>query len=174
MKKILLLFISATLLLTSCSSNDDLDINITSEDLLGTWNLVKLEADLTTSTTFNGTTVKGDTELYGKEFDFTFNFTSSPNEYTSEGNFIIVTKTSFGGQTQVLETPTTAVPSLSSGDWLLKGNKLIFNESTQAVELTIRSFEANRIVLKQVINESQSQSGTSVKIKGDLIIVLEK
>ncbi len=172
MKKLLLLFIS-TLLFISCSDESDNNVDVNQSDLVGTWNLTKLEG-------FNKADVKSgvfstniDNTFFGKDYNFTFNFTENPNNYYTDGSFTLVT---IDKDDQTTEISSNTAGNLVSGEWKIENNKLVItNKTTQAsTEFTIDSFETNKLTLKETINLDQSNDHGTSKINSSLIMILEK
>ncbi|AZJ31815.1 Lipocalin-like domain-containing protein [Tenacibaculum mesophilum] len=172
MKKILFVF-SISFLLFSCSDSNDL-VEISNEDLIGKWNLIDLTSNVTNKFSYQGNTVNSTTAVYGKNYNFSMTFSENPNEYSTEGSLTLVTKTNTNGEVDTQETESSSIMDLESGEWEIKGNKLITKSNGVSSEMIIDSYTENKLVLKQKINETQTVQGVGVKIVGNATVILER
>ncbi|MGQ3678324.1 MULTISPECIES: hypothetical protein [Tenacibaculum] len=172
MKKILFVF-SISFLLFSCSDSNDL-VEISNDDLVGKWNLIELTSNVTNKFSYQGNTVKSTTSIYGKNYNFSMTFSDNPNEYSTEGSLTIVTETNTNGEVETQEIESGSIMDLESGEWEIKGNKLITKNNDVSSEIIIDSYTENKLVLKQKINETQTVQGVGVEIVGNATVILER
>jgi hypothetical protein len=142
MKKLSLLFIAFTFVLTSCSSDDgDSSGNgDVSGDIVGTW--IGVDVDYSGSTV---TQIPGAPDLVADfvgeayDVDYTLTFSENPNELVSEGSYSIELTTTTLGQSQTDNVED--LEFLSDGTWDKVGDQLtvVSNGETSTgtiVELT--------------------------------------
>ncbi len=170
MKKLLFLF-AATLLFVSCS--DDGSSNIDQGGLVGNWNLTNLEGFIKVSSNVNGESFESKTEYFGKDYDFSFSLTESPNKYNTNGSFTLVTINNDGQRT---EFNSERAGNLISGEWKIEDNKLIFtnDSNSQSTGFFIDSLEDNKLVIREEINTEQSSNEGTASYNSKLVMVLEK
>lgn len=176
MKKKILLFISALVLLSSCETNNDIDIVISESGLIGTWNIIEQTLDGSVSFTEDGQTSNLTYNAFAKDINMTLTFTDNPKKASAEGSYTLVVTTSFNGQTQTSEEPAEAINDPSElPTWELNGNNITFsNDFDLPQNLIIESFSGNKLILKAEINESESDNDESFTLKADVRFVLEK
>ncbi len=176
MKTKILLLITIVAFLTACESNDNSDINITNEDLVGEWNVTAQTLDITTTGNFQGIALTSKTTGYGKDFDFTYTFSKNPNIVAVKGKYTSVTTTSILGQpdnTQEIEVHS--VDGFDSGTWNLSGNTISITDSSNLTGIAdVIEFTGNRIKLQLTINETESINGANVSVSGEMFLTLEK
>lgn len=178
MKTKILLLLAIVTFITACESNDNDNVNITSADLIGTWNLKSQTIeDGSISMTNNGQNLSINYSAISKNIDFTFSFSENPNKLNLQGSYTFVTTASLFGQTEVEEQEiNTDLSPISSVDWSLTGGNTITiteNGELPAI-LNIEEFSANYMKLKGEIDETITESGETVKTKATIFIELEK
>lgn len=144
MKKLIVLFSALTLILTSCSSDDDSTSDINA-DIVGTW--------VGTEMVYEGTS---ETEIYGLpiEIDFTGEaydistkliFSENPNTLVSEGSYSIKLEYEQNGitETQVVEDQSF----LASGTWELNGDTLIVEDVNDSFEAKVYELTDDKLVI---------------------------
>lgn len=192
MKK--LFFTLTILFFISCSDNEE-NIDATTSDFVGTWNLTTFDIDSSTKVSYSGFSYTLDSKTFGKDFDFTFTFSETPNEYTTNGEYTLVTEYNdpYSGETESYEYPVTALESFSSGSWSIVDNKLIIENGFQQQEIdlnidtdfenqlsgiTVKSLSSNKIILEEKISQDLTQTfdgeDYSYEIDINYTVVLEK
>ncbi|ARV14495.1 lipocalin family protein [Polaribacter sp. SA4-12] len=178
MKKKILLLLTVITFLTACESNDNLDINITNADLIGTWNATEQTMELASSFTINGVTITSNSSGYGKDFDFIYTFAENPNIVAATGSYTSVTTTtsSIPGQQDIdQEIELNSIEGFDSGIWSLDGNSITISDSSgQSNTAEIVEFTGSKLKLKIAIDESQNISGINADISGEIFLTLEK
>ncbi|WP_298488826.1 hypothetical protein [uncultured Maribacter sp.] len=180
MKKLsLFLFLSATILFTSCEKDSDenqLKNSLTSEsDIIGEWDLTAYKVeDGETVTKVNGASVTQKYSSIGKDFDMQIEFSNDPNTATSNGSFISETSISILGQTQVTEIPLYTV--FNSSTWELRDGVIFFiDENNKETKMTTIESTENKLVLSYDINETiEVQEGATSTTTGKLTITMER
>ncbi|QTD38332.1 lipocalin family protein [Polaribacter batillariae] len=177
-KKILLVFVTTTLLL-ACKSNDNVDISLSNSDIVGTWNLIAFSSDASGKISSKGIDVDFTSNSVGKNFNITYTFDENPNLISAKGKFTIVTTSIANGKsTGAQEAEATAINGLGSGKWKLNKNSITFNNpdgTSNVVEVI--EFSGKNMKLKASIDQDAilpTVSGADFDIKADVFITLEK
>lgn len=177
MKIKVLLLLAVVTFLTSCEDNDNTNVNITSENLIGTWNLAsqKIE-DGSFSTTFQGQNVSFNYAAIAKDIDFTYTFSEKPNKLNLNGSYnLVATISAFGIEEIREEKVDTNLYPTAAASWSLEGNTITFTEENDLpAVLNVEEFTGNYLKLKGEINETATENGEAVTIKATIIIELEK
>lgn len=178
MKKLLFLFF--VVILVSCTQNNGINIdnntNGSASDLVGTWNVIAQGIENgTTKTTVAGQTTTITFESYGKDFNFTYVFTESPNVVVAQGTYTNVVTTTVAGQTFTQEGPSSSIDGLDSGTWILNQNSLVLvNNNGVSDEAMIEEFTPTKLILKIAFERSTNQGGIQSETKGTMYLELEK
>jgi len=166
--KSLNLLLSLTLclaFLVSCSEEEDkIDPNAS---LIGSWNLIDMQGDGTSSVEYNGQESTSEFTVTGKDLALSTEFTEEPNNYTSSGSYTAMMKVSANGQTQETEIPM--MPFILGGTWEQDGDKLIITTAGQETqEATIVELSEKVLKLKYDYEYDMSAGGMSTvySIKG--------
>lgn len=172
MKK--LFYLLTLFLVISCSDSETV-VDITEVDLLGTWNLTKYEQDIILKIDYGIINAETDTQIYGKNFDFTLSFTDTPNEFITNGEFISVVEYNDGtGNVENYDYETSSIDDINSGNWNLEDNILTISSDNKYLDLVIDSYSENKMVLKHSLNETYTDDGASFEAKTNYLIVLER
>jgi hypothetical protein len=178
MKTRILLLLTVITFLTACESNDNTNIDITSADLIGTWNATAQTLELATSAIIQGVTITSNSSGYGKDFDFIYTFSENPNIVTTSGSFTSVTNTTSNipGQSDIdQEIELNSIDGFDSGTWNLDNNTITISDSSgQTSVAEVVEFTGSKLKLKITIDESQNISGISADISGEMFLTLEK
>lgn len=136
MKKFFALLSLFSLLTAFTCENEPLDSGIldnTSTDLLGTWNLVEFNTDLTTSTNFEGQETTSNIVVTSTEVDYVLEFTGSTfstnGSYTYNTNIVV-------NEAQVSNEPYTLTNVSGSGTYST-------NENVMTIDGSFFEFEFN-------------------------------
>jgi len=170
LKKIVVLF-SATLLFTSCNS-DDAVLQIDNSQILGTWKLIELEENGTTVTTTQGTSITATLSAFGKDIDAELTFTENPNKFVSLGSYVSVITTEVLGQQITQEVPINNF--LGSGDWEINGNSMSVSTNGEEDMAEIIELNESRLKLKYTTSEETTLQGTAIKIDITVFYTLTK
>ena len=177
MKAKILLLLTIVTFLSACESNNDPNIDITSSDLLGTWNLTKqVIEDGSTTFTFSGQTLSATYEAVATNLDFTYSFSEAPNKLDLLGSYTITTNVSFLGQNdeEVQEVNTDSLP-INSVEWSLNGSSITFTENNELPTiLNVEEFSTNFLRLKGEIDQTETIDGETISIKATMYIELER
>ncbi|CAH8283137.1 lipocalin-like protein [Mariniflexile fucanivorans] len=164
MKKITILFIALALALSSCSSDDSLDI---SGDLVGTWIGVDVDYTGSTETTVSGEKIKATFVGEAYDVDYSLVFTENPNEVVSDGSYSVKLTTKYNGETEVSNTENLTF--LSSGSWNKSGNKLTIEDDNETTTATI--LELTDTTLKIAISQTENISEQGLTFKYDVKVI---
>ncbi|WP_075342729.1 lipocalin family protein [Tenacibaculum agarivorans] len=175
MKKLILLFLSISLLI-ACSDDQDGVTDISNDDIVGTWNITKSEFSGTATATVQGIPVTGSAKGTGKDYDLALTFKENPNEFSFEGTFTSVVEVSIQGQTQIVERELNSLGEVTVGTWKIENNQLFFeNGGVTSEALPIESISSNKIVVKIDIDQTfTSPQDIPVTVKGIGTVILEK
>lgn len=158
MKKLNLLFIAITLVLTSCSSDDSKPE--VSGDIVGTWDMVDYSYTGTTVTKAQGQTLSADFIGSAYNINSTITFEENPNNIISEGSFSLELTTTVSGQTSVSHVHN--LESVSGGTWELVNGELRTNSNGQTGNMKIEKLTESSLVLAVKEKQDLSQSGVSI------------
>ncbi|MEE9408564.1 MAG: hypothetical protein V3V28_10880 [Polaribacter sp.] len=177
MKTKILLILTLVTFLSSCETNNNAALNITSADLIGTWNLKsQIIEDGSLAITTQGQTLTANYSAEAKNIDFRFIFSDNPTKLNLNGKYTFVTTASFLGQNQVeeQEIDTDLVP-ITSIDWALNGNAITITENGNLpTVLNVEEFSTNYLKLKGEVDQTETDNGESVHLKATIYIELEK
>lgn len=177
MKTKILLLLTIVTFLTSCESNDDANINITSADLIGTWNLKQQSIENGSMTiTSQGQTLTATYSALAKDIDLTYTFSENPNKLNLNGSYNLVATANFLGQSETEEEKIdTNLFPIEAIDWSLKGNTLTLIEDNDfPTVLNVVEFTDSYIKLVGELDETETDGGDSYNIKATLTVILEK
>ncbi|MFY9243175.1 MAG: hypothetical protein WAO74_09120 [Polaribacter sp.] len=174
---ILALFV---LLISSCSVSDDSAIEITSNDLVGTWTarsatiddvVLNVTAPITTTLVGSG---------FGKNFNSSLTFSENPNQVAVAGqsDFELT-------YTDLLGTETTETLTfdniffnnnfgLTNGTWTLNNNTLTLNEGGEIIEIRILSFSNGLLTFETNVNQAITLNGVTSTVVGVANIQIRK
>lgn len=170
MKKLLLLFVSV-LLLTSCDKEDD-STNDTSNtasntDLfVGTWTMTDLQSQASASYAYLSQSFETPITISGKDINVELIISEDPNEYNSDGSLTVITEFTdpFGNDISE-ETETQSLEELEAGTWEIIGDTILFTSvSGEISTLIIESIDENNLVLKEMKNETETNSDFGVEL----------
>ncbi|MEO9571601.1 MAG: lipocalin family protein [Polaribacter sp.] len=177
MKTKILLLLAVVTFLTACETNDNANIDITSADLIGTWNLTQQSIDDGSMTiTSEGQTQTVTYSALAKDLDITYTFSVNPNELNLNGSYTLVATANFLGQSETEEQEiNTSLFPIKPVAWSLNGNALTFTEENDfPAVLNVVEFSENYLKLVGEINETETDGGESYNIKATITFVLEK
>ena len=176
MKSKILLLLTVITFLTACESNENINISITSADLIGTWNVTSQTVESTNTVTSQGTSATYQTSGYGKDYNLTYTFSEDPNILKTQGGYTFVVTTNLPGQPATTqETPITTVDGLDSGSWSLNDTTItVTDNNNQSSIIQVTSFTGNVLKLKISVDQEQDLFGTNIKIVGESFVTLEK
>ena len=174
MKILKILFITVlTISIVSCGDDDDAGNDVGgSVDLIGTWNAVSVNYTGTTVTEANGVSIQADFVGEGMNIDYTLNFTSNPNELTSEGSYDIELTTTILNETT---TQTfTDIEFASTGEWLLDGDQMTVTADGVTTIITVVELTATSLILNIIDVQTQNTGGATITITTDSTLVYNR
>ena len=143
-----------------------------SADLIGTWNAVSVNYTGTTVTEANGVSVQADFVGEGQNIDYTLNFSSNPNELTSDGSYDIELTTTFLNETT---TQTfTDIEFASTGEWLLDGDQMTVTSEGVTTIVTVVELTGTSLILNIIDVQTQTANGTTITITTDSTLVYNR
>lgn len=126
-------FVFCLLFLISCGKKDDAVSPATG--LIGSWKVTDISYNGTSSVNLAGEKVSTDFTGKGYDMNLVIQFKESPKEFVAAGNYSIMLKVNFFGQTT--EQPLTNVGFINSGTWSQSGNEItISGQKATVVEQT--------------------------------------
>ncbi len=162
MKITKLLFLAISILLLSCS--EDEDPLPTEEGMLGTWIITDLTYSGSTTTTVAGISpIKADFTGFGKDMDLTTTFNADPNTVTSEGSYTIEITTTVLGMSETEEVEFEE--AIMDGTWELNGKTLTVTNPGGTQEGTIVSQTSTSMKIKVSIDQTESGAGYTVRTR---------
>ncbi|HEY3402151.1 MAG TPA: hypothetical protein VGK59_02125 [Ohtaekwangia sp.] len=168
--KLFLLGIAA--LLFSCS--DDEAPLPTADGMIGVWNVTAVDYSGTSTTTFEGQTMKATFTGKGKEMDYTTTFSSSPNTVVSQGSYVIELKTTMAGQTTTEDYEFE--DAFVDGNWELDGRTLTVTNGSETQEATITKQTATNLEVRVDIDQTETDPdlGYTITQKVKAVYKLER
>ncbi len=170
MKKSILFSALCLAFLCSCDDDDE-PTRIDRSQLIGEWQLVNLDYDGSSSTSFPGLP---DTEVdftgSSSNEDYILSFDESPDTYTGMGSYDATVESD--GQTNTVNVEV----SRATGEWDLDGSTLTLStgiisyaadgssatELTEPSTITVKELSDTRMVLEQTTSETESVLGFEV------------
>jgi hypothetical protein len=130
MKKLSVLLCLFTLFFAFTCENEPLDFDAetaeTETDLLGDWDLVEFDVQVSTSTDFQGQVISSDIDVYSTTVAYTVNFTGS--NFTTNGSYSYVADIVANGMV-VEGEPYTLEDVSGSGTYSVNGNEITIDGS---------------------------------------------
>ncbi len=183
MKKLnLFLFLVATALFISCSSDDDAPFTADESLIPGEWNLTEVRSeDGKISATIQGIPVTGDYSVSGKDYTASVTFATGasendPNTLSSTGGFTLVATVTLPTQDPV-EVEEVVPSVIGSGEWTVEGNILTTIIQGETLTYEIVGLTEQTMTLKVAIDEEttiEQLNNLSVTITGSQFFVLTK
>jgi hypothetical protein len=178
MKSKILLLLLAISFLFSCEINNTSQADITTADIVGTWNLTDFRIENAVLNSITPDSAIYTASGFGKNYNGSITFSENPNKISIKGNFIFEL-TYKNGQTFTeniyLDAAlfNDAFNSVSS-TWNLDQNILSIIENGEIIEINIKEFTGSKIVIETEINQTISISNTTADVSGKAFITLEK
>ena len=174
MKTKLLLFVAVIACLYSCTNNDQGPISVSESEIVGTWNVIDYNFEGAGSYTVSGNTLSFTVRSTGKDYDFTFDFSSNPNILSATGTYTSVSEVTFLGQTTSDEFPVSSVDGFDSGTWSVNGNQFTLTANGMTSTSTITEFTGNLMTITSSIEQNQNVQGIDVTVTGTVSLTLQK
>ena len=175
MRKLRILLVAVTLILVSCSSNDDsTNANVS---IVGTWELTSFTGSGTGTTTIQMLPVTFNINANSFSENYQLIFTENPNELTSQGTFGLTIQISALGQsmTETIDDAESLLPisNTAASDWSLSGNQLTLTANGETVSLTVMELTETNLTLRVAIDEQVDANGTVVdaQLSGEIDFV---
>jgi len=121
---------------TACGNNDDVVVEDTSSDLVGTWQLTSLDYSGTSTNTIDGIPIEATHAGFAKNIDYSISFSENPNLYDANGEYIIELTTIIDGEGSTLDIELFAFEA--DGTWSLNQRELtiIRDNETEIISIT--------------------------------------
>ena len=162
------------LTLIACSKDEDTALNVNSENLKGTWNLVSLSCtDGTSTIDILGQQSTSTFVISSKDHQATVTYNLNPNTFVGQGSYTSIVTTNIAGVKDTQEVPFEDFTS--TGTWKLEGNTIIVSSpgaADQKAEIT--KFDANNLEYKLLVNETIEELGFQITSKGTYITKLTR
>ena len=179
MKKLIILFISITLLY-SCSANISSENTLTKSNLVGVWNLTSFKMEDTLLEVTQPGNITLSATAVGKNLNAKITFSENPDVAKIEGDLDVELTYEFGG-TQVEdfnldESLFTDIFGGTTTSWTLENNTLTFNGSnSNSIDVNVLEFSSNKIVLSTSITKTTITIGSSSsEVSGTALMTFEK
>ncbi len=161
LKKLIAIF-SISLLIFSCNSEDDIQIN--KDDILGTWDLINFDIDGEVSTIVQGLEIGvASFTTIGKDFNAQLTFTENPNTFSTSGSFTAVTTTTVLGQQTSEEGEIDLDNLLNSGNWEINKNELTFINNIENQIVEIVTLNGTTLKLTSTTVDETTTQDTTIK-----------
>ncbi len=181
MKKLaLLLFLTSTILLISCSSDDDAPFVVDESLIPGEWTLTEIKSENGKITATVGVVpVSGDYSVTGKDYTAKATFTEStvenePNTVVSSGGFTVVATVTIPMQDPVTEERPVPEFISNTAEWTVNGNSLTIKTEVETISYEITALSAQSMTIKVTLDEEETFQGIDFKISGDQFFTLTK
>ncbi|WP_136480904.1 lipocalin family protein [Cognatitamlana onchidii] len=160
MKKISLFVSILCLVMSACSSDDDGGNTITG-DIVGTWNVTKLDLTGEIQAEVSGTPISSSVTGEGFDLDNSLvTFNESPSSIESEGTISMRLTYSLNG-TELTEE-IEDFEFLEGGTWELNGNTLIITEAGEETEVEILTLTDTELVIKVYEEETEIEDDEAI------------
>lgn len=153
MKKILLLFIASSLLI-SCGTSE---CDCAGPSITGNWTGTAIDFTGTAQTEVQGIPVRVNLVGEGYDLNFTYTLTENPNTATSEGNYSMEVTASVLGQSQTEFREN--VPVDFSGPWSQNGDTLTLTVDGEEVIANIIELTETSLILEFNIEKTEMVNG---------------
>ncbi|MDO5980854.1 lipocalin family protein [Flavivirga spongiicola] len=171
MKKLSILFIALTLVLTTSCSSDDASPEI-SGSIIGTWKGISVDYSGTTVTSAQGQSVNTDYVGEAYDIDYSLTFNENPNNLISTGSYSIKLTSTVAGQTTTRTVENLKV--LGDGTWKMENNELEIITGNGTGVMKIEKLTESELVLSATEVTDLSQGGVSVISTTDVITTYKK
>jgi len=158
MKTTKLLLLGIAVILLSCSEGED--SLPTSQGMIGTWTITEVDHKRTTTETIQGTMFIDDYAGTAKDIGVSSTFSKNPFTVTTEGNYVIVLKSTDIRQTATMEVPIEEVAL--DGTWTLDGRILTITGPIGPQKATV--LEQTPATLKISTDVKETESGLGVTL----------
>lgn len=188
MKKLFLLFIGLSLIISCDKKEEPEEVKVTNNDLVGSWKVTEIRSDkgkISGKISYSGfsTNISSDLSLKGKDYNMVITFANNPKKVSSKGGFTatISVKIPVLGKE---ESYTQKIPSIpaSNGNWNVENNVLTTKSNGETVSIDIASFNKSEIEFsyplstnfKGILGNLSKTGVKDGKIEGNLIVKAKK
>lgn len=162
-------FLALSVLFISCDKDDD---GTPADNLPGTWRLVDIHSENGVATiTLQGIPLTLAYESEGNSYNTTTTFTENPNEFTSEGSYVIHSTIATPG------TPTTYDETVNiggTGTWSINGDVLTQTLGGETTEIDILELSKTKMRLKYDVTLSEDNQGLIFQTTATIFSIFEK
>ncbi len=170
MRNFFILFLVQSLLMLSCSSDDD--GTDTSASIVGKWIATDVEFSGSTTATGQGQSINATFSSEPVDLNHTLTFTESPNEVVSEGGFSLEITSSLNGQTEIETLEGESL--VETGGWEQNGNQLTIINSEDGGDIQIFELTASRLVIGTDISEMETADGVAITLNSTFKIIYRR
>ena len=161
----------------SCGDDDtDTNVEATTADLVGTWEMTAFETDLEGSFQIEDQQIDFTSSSVGKDFDYQVIFGAEGN-LSATGSYTLETTTTSLGQTQTQED-VIADDGFFEGTYSVSGSTITFTDASDSMTTaTIQSLTDTRMVLRANLDDATELEGIDLfdgSFEGQSTIVLER
>ena len=171
--KHILVLLVLSFVLFSCSSDDASSGSETSGDIVGKWRMTSVSYSGQTVTEASGLEITSNFTGTGFDIDSTLEFTETPDEFVSEGEYSIELTYDINGSNVTTETQEN-LPTDQTGEWTKSGNTLTFIISGESDDVTIEELTGSTLRIRTITVEDLSQAGATVTSTTDLVSTFER
>ncbi|AUP77509.1 hypothetical protein [Flavivirga eckloniae] len=173
MKKLSILFIALTSILTACSSDDDSASNITGS-IVGKWKAVSVDNSGTLEFSEKGNDITADFTGEAYNIDNVLVFTEKPNVLASTGGFSSKLAVTFLGQT--ITQKVEDLELLGGGTWIVNNDELEITDGEEKGIIKIDKLTDSELILiyKDQKSSFTDDEGTVIKFNADLVATYKK
>ena len=153
----------------SCDNDDD--SMTSSDDLVGTWAVTKIDYEGDTETVNQGAGITSTFVGEGYDMDLVIEFSQNPNEFKTSGDYSIKLTTTTQGQSY--ETDVTNNGFINEGEWTKNGNEITVTSTANQEEQTATILELTATTLKiaweftETIQLPQSGGTSTINTMGE-------
>jgi hypothetical protein len=175
--KLLLLFIIIPIIF-SCEVNTTSQADITSTDLVGTWNLTNFKIDNAILNILSPDPATITAIGFGKNYNASITFAENPNQVSVDGNFDFeLTYTNGQTYTENIYLDATLLNNTfgsSSSSWQIDNNIVSLMESEEIINIEIIEYTGSKIVVETKIDQTITINNVTAEIAGKAFITLER
>lgn len=184
MKKLTLLLITLSFIMSCNKDNDTTNLQATNNDLIGTWKITAVNSENakmsgTYATPAGDIPITTDITVSGKNYNMTITFADNPKKISNTGSFIMIGKINLPliGE-RSFEQTISEIPA-TVGDWNIKNNVLTATNNGTSSSINIVSHTPSEIIFSYPLNTGLADgldnfNLKNIKTEGNIIIKVTK
>ena len=149
------------LLLVSCEESENILVNVSKNDLVGTWNLTKLSQEGTISV--EGVPVPAQVTSEGSNFDSVIEITDNPSNFSAKGSFVITTTIDNPLDDDIVNEEAIDLDEFfANGSWSVSDGVITVSQASVDQNIDILEFDGTTLKLQFEIEIPVDYNGLSL------------